>query len=93
MDPGQPLVNAIRSDSALIGGNADDLGRSTNSSLKYRDSRVRTFIFRESDIKRVGKKKIVSEFLRRKKDAVEWVGCLMRRVWIWMKKLCKQKDV
>lgn len=25
VDPGQPLVNAIRSDSALIGGNADPL--------------------------------------------------------------------
>uniref|UniRef100_A0A3Q3M7H4 Contactin-associated protein-like 4 n=1 Tax=Mastacembelus armatus TaxID=205130 RepID=A0A3Q3M7H4_9TELE len=31
MDPGQPLVNAVRSDSALIGGNAIHLSRNNNS--------------------------------------------------------------
>uniref|UniRef100_A0A8C9YMB2 Contactin associated protein like 3 n=1 Tax=Sander lucioperca TaxID=283035 RepID=A0A8C9YMB2_SANLU len=34
----QPLVNAIKSDSALIGGNAIHLSRSKNNSLKYRNS-------------------------------------------------------
>lgn len=41
VDPGQPLVNAIRSDSALIGGNVIHLSRSKNNSLKYLNSWLR----------------------------------------------------
>uniref|UniRef100_A0A3B4GCE2 Contactin-associated protein-like 4 n=1 Tax=Pundamilia nyererei TaxID=303518 RepID=A0A3B4GCE2_9CICH len=36
MDPGQPLVNTIRSDSALIGGNAILLSRNKNKSIDYK---------------------------------------------------------
>lgn len=36
VDPGQPLVNTIRSDSALIGGNAILLSRNKNKSIDYK---------------------------------------------------------
>lgn len=36
VDPGQPLVNTIRSDSALIGGNAILLSRNKNKSKDYK---------------------------------------------------------
>lgn len=42
VDPGQPLVNTIRSDSALIGGNAILLSRNKNKSKDYK-SWIKTF--------------------------------------------------